>query len=82
MAWRPGPLPCGTYGHGAVVLADQVTPGFYFADFLGESARVAPGTPGAIVVRAERVMYWNNCLGPSPAGAGRAEGAPGSEDES
>jgi hypothetical protein len=63
MAWKKGPLPTeGVWGWGGVVPQGQRYNGFYFADFLGHSVVMSPGTGSERTLQAHEVAYYNNCL--------------------
>jgi hypothetical protein len=61
--WNKGELPNGTWGWGGIVLDDQTTSGFYFADFRGDHVMIQ-GDDGRFSKRIEasRVGYWNNSI--------------------
>jgi hypothetical protein len=69
MAWKKGPLPKGTYNWGAVVPVGEETGGFYFADFVGDSAILIPSER---VVKADEVALYDNSLELPPNCKGRA----------
>lgn len=67
--WKKGPLPPNTWFWGGVVLVgDNLSGGFYFADFCGDHVLLPPVGKDDFTryVKPEEVLWYNNGLGEAP----------------